>query len=320
MPDTIIEDLLRGDRLSLSRVLSEVDKNTEIGADYFGRLYPYTGSAWILGITGPPGSGKSTLVNQLALKFARQGNKVAIIAIDPSSPYSGGAILGDRVRMRDLYGQPDIFIRSVSSSGHLGGLSNSTLRMAKVFDAAKFDIVLIETVGIGQNEVEIATLAHSTVVVEAPGFGDEIQAIKAGILEIADILVVNKADLPGAERTALALQNVIDLGHPTKYTDPDTFWAPPILKTSSVEPESVDRLVNELEKHRIFLEHHDLIDQIESRANINEIKYEIEKWLLDQILDPASNPEFARILEQVQNKTITPRKASELLIAWMRSK
>lgn len=320
MPEPIVEGLLQGDRLSLSRVLSEIDRDSEAGHRYFHDLYPYTGSAWIIGVTGPPGSGKSTLVNKLASRIARSGKKIAIIAIDPSSPYSGGAILGDRVRMGDLHGEPNIFIRSVSSNGHLGGLSASTLRMAKVFDAAKFDIVLIETVGIGQNEVEIASLAHSTVVVEAPGFGDEIQAIKAGILEIADILVVNKADLPGAERTALALRNVIDLGHPTKHTDNVALWIPPIVKTSNTEPESIDQLIAELEKHKRVLEENGFIEQIELRANMNEIRSEIEKWTMDQLLDPNINPALRPLLDAIKEKKMTPREAGKYLIEILRQK
>ncbi len=168
----------------------------------------------MIGITGAPGTGKSSLVNQLALHYRRQEKRVAIVAIDPSSPFTGGAVLGDRVRMRDLAGDAGVFIRSMASRGSLGGLAQATAGVVQVFDAAGFDVVLIETVGAGQSEVDIARLAHTTLVVEAPGLGDDIQAIKAGILEIADILVINKADRPGADSAERALRSMLDLAHP----------------------------------------------------------------------------------------------------------
>lgn len=304
--------ILEGDRLALSKALSEVDKDTELGERVLAELYTHTGNAWVIGITGPPGSGKSTLVNRIALRLSERGEKVAIIAVDPSSPFSGGAILGDRIRMQDLYGNANIFIRSISSKGHLGGISTSTQRMRKIFDAAGYDTILIETVGIGQNEVEIAQFAHTTVVVEAPGFGDEIQAIKAGILEIADILVVNKSDLPGAERTALALRNVVELGHPTKSTSTD--WIPPITRTSSDDPEGDKTLLDEIERHKEHVLRAGMKGIIDQRANIHEVEQELIQWLLKNVANPEINPYLGELLTAITEKKLTPRQAAKKMI------
>ena len=187
------------------------------GRAALAELFPHTGKAHLIGVTGAPGTGKSSLVNQLALYYRKnEDRKIAIIAVDPSSPFTGGAVLGDRVRMRDLSGDEGVFIRSMATRGSLGGIAQTTASFTQVFDAAGFEIIIIETVGAGQSEVDIARLAHTTLVVEAPGLGDDIQAIKAGILEIADVLVINKADRPGVEITERALRSTLELAHPTK--------------------------------------------------------------------------------------------------------
>ena len=237
--------ILEGNRLSLSRLLTQVENNSPEGRAALAELFPHTGKAHLIGVTGAPGTGKSSLVNQLTLYYRKEQKKsVAIIAVDPSSPFTGGAVLGDRVRMRDLSGDEGVFIRSMASRGSVGGLAQTTAALVQVFDAAGYEIIIIETVGAGQSEVDIARLAHTTIVVEAPGLGDEIQAIKAGILEIADVLVVNKADRPGVENTERALRSTLELAHPTKRVfrhhgqtmtveaaDTDTtIWIPPIIQ------------------------------------------------------------------------------------------
>jgi LAO/AO transport system kinase len=214
---SLTESILEGSRFALARLLTQVENDSSEGRTALAELFPHTGKAHLIGMTGAPGTGKSSLVNQLALHYRRSENKkVAIIAVDPSSPFTGGAVLGDRVRMRDLSGDSGIFIRSMATRGSVGGIAHATASIAQVFDAAGYDIVIIETVGAGQSEVDVARLAHTTIVVEAPGLGDDIQAIKAGILEIADILVINKADRPGVENTERALRSTLELAHPTK--------------------------------------------------------------------------------------------------------
>ncbi|MCK4962023.1 MAG: methylmalonyl Co-A mutase-associated GTPase MeaB, partial [Anaerolineales bacterium] len=216
--------VMAGDRLALARLLTQIENEELVGLDCLSDLYPHTGRAHLVGVTGAPGTGKSTLVNRLVLhmRSVAEGKEtepatVAVVAVDPSSPFSGGAILGDRIRMRDLAGDPGVFIRSMASRGALGGLARATAGMVQALDAVGFDIILIETVGAGQAEVDIARTAHTTVVVSAPSMGDEIQAIKAGILEIADILVVNKADIPGADNTLRFLRATLQMARPMRY-------------------------------------------------------------------------------------------------------
>src|SRR4026208_2518424 len=249
---SLTESILAGNRLSISRLLTQVENVSVEGRAALAELFPYTGKAHLIGVTGAPGTGKSSLVNQLALSYRKNDpsrKKVAIVAVDPSSPFTGGAVLGDRVRMRDLSGDEGVFIRSMASRGSLGGIAQKTASVVQVFDAAGYEIIIIETVGAGQSEVDIARLAHTTVVVEAPGLGDDIQAIKAGILEIADVLVINKSDRPGVENTERALRTALGLAHPTKRVyrhhgqtmsidAPETdskIWIPPINKTIATD-------------------------------------------------------------------------------------
>src|SRR5262245_34939953 len=261
---TLAKSVLEGNRLSLSRLLTQFENDSPDERAALVELFPHTGKAHLIGVTGAPGTGKSSLVNQLALYYRKQENKrIAIIAVDPSSPFTGGAVLGDRVRMRDLSGDEDVFIRSMASRGSVGGLAQTTASFTQVFDAAGYDIIIIETVGAGQSEVDIARLAHTTIVVEAPGLGDEIQAIKAGILEIADVLVINKADRPGVENTERALRTTLELAHPTKRIfrhhgqtmsidapEADSkIWIPPINKTIATEGKGIAEVVESIAKH-----------------------------------------------------------------------
>src|SRR5512133_1951563 len=257
---SLTESILEGNRLALARLLTQVENDSPEGRPALAELFHHTGRAHLIGVTGAPGTGKSSLVNQLALYYRRsEDKKIAIIAVDPSSPFTGGAVLGDRVRMRDLAGDSGIFIRSMASRGSVGGIAQTTAALSQVFDAAGYDIVIIETVGAGQSEVDVARLAHTTLVVEAPGMGDDIQAIKAGILEIADVLVVNKADRPGVEHTEKALKSMLDLAHPTervfqhhgismkveapKHKSTTAMWIPPIQRTVSTEGIGIPELV-----------------------------------------------------------------------------
>jgi LAO/AO transport system kinase len=241
---------LAGDRRSLARILTAVENRTSIAEAALRRLYPMAGRAQLIGITGPPGAGKSTLVAALIAELRRVGRPVAVVAVDPSSPITGGAVLGDRVRMQSYAADDGVFIRSMASRGHAGGLSSATSAAAAVFDAAGFDVVLIETVGTGQSEVEVAATADTTVVVEAPEMGDEIQAIKAGLLEVADIIVVNKGDRPGAHRTAGQLHAMLaDTPREARPGRPAPKH-PDVLVTIAATGEGVPELLAALDRHR----------------------------------------------------------------------
>jgi LAO/AO transport system kinase len=213
-------------------------------------LAPHTGHALIIGITGSPGVGKSTSTNALVGAFRKQGKRIGILAVDPSSPFSGGALLGDRVRMQDHALDPDVYIRSMASRGHLGGLSWTTPQALRVLDAAGCDVILVETVGVGQSEVEVAGLADTTIVLLAPGMGDGIQAAKAGILEIGDLFVVNKADRDGADATVRDIRHMISLGD---RTEPN-LWRPPVLKTVAQQGQGIDEVIEAIEKHTAWME------------------------------------------------------------------
>lgn len=241
---------LAGDRRALARLLTAVENRTPLAEVALRRLYPMAGRAQLIGITGPPGAGKSTLVAALIAELRRAGRPVAVVAVDPSSPITGGAVLGDRVRMQAYASDPDVFIRSMASRGHSGGLSPATTAAAAVFDAIGFDIVLIETVGTGQSEVEVAAAADTTVVVESPDMGDEIQAIKAGLLEVADIVVVNKGDRPGAHRTAGQLHAM--LADAPRDAKPGRLGpkSPEVLVTTAATGEGVAELLAAIDRHR----------------------------------------------------------------------
>ena len=245
-------------------------------------IFSHSGNAYLVGVTGAPGTGKSTLVNELAKEFRRRGRRVAIIAVDPSSPFGGGAILGDRLRMQDLSGT-GIFIRSMAARGHLGGLAPAVPDSITILDAAGFDMIFVETVGAGQGEVDIAKNADTTLVLEAPGLGDDIQAIKAGIIEIADILIVNKADREGAQATAATLEMSLGLGKEADVRENGgglTKWRPPVLKTSALRGEGIEPVADALEHHRAFLEASGL-EAVKERARIEgELSQLVQRELL----------------------------------------
>ena len=250
------EAAIDGDRLALARLLTAVENHTPVAESALRRLYPMAGRAHLVGITGPPGSGKSTLVAALIAEVRRAARTVAVIAVDPSSPITGGALLGDRVRMQAYADDGDVFIRSMAARGHAGGLASTSTAAAAVLDAAGFDLILIETVGTGQSEVEVAAAADTTVVLEAPEMGDEVQAIKAGLLEVADLVVVNKGDKPGAQRTAAQLRAMLVASAPRAAADPAGQPArprpkrPDVLITTAATGDGVPELLAALDRHR----------------------------------------------------------------------
>jgi LAO/AO transport system kinase len=332
--------VLAGDTRAIARLLSRAESRVDEARATLDAMFAHAGRAHVVGITGVPGSGKSTLVAKLAAEVRKSGRTVAIVAVDPSSPFSGGAILGDRIRMGDLGGDRGVFVRSMATRGALGGLARGTLEAVDVLDAAGFDMVMIETVGVGQDEVDVARAAHTTVVVSAPGLGDDIQAIKAGILEIADIHVVSKCDRPDANRTiadlkmmlALGLTNIDRKGEKVgsettfanqaasgltsgKVVSDPTFsiWRAPVLSTSAVRDHGVAELLAAIDRHRETLER---TGEIESRrAAIAERRLLAagEGLLRDQFVRHRDG-KLSSLLEQLRMRTLSPYAAARALL------
>jgi LAO/AO transport system kinase len=331
MGKSVAESILAGDRMALARLLTQVENNSPAGRTTLDELFPHTGKAHLIGVTGAPGTGKSSLVNQLALQVRRlpDPKKVAIVAVDPTSPFTGGAVLGDRVRMRDLAGDPGVFIRSMASRGSLGGLARATAAVVQVFDAAGFEVILVETVGAGQTEVDIAKLAHTTLVVETPGLGDEIQAIKAGILEIADVLVLNKADLPGVEHTEQALKGMLGLAHPVEKvfhhhgqampvpaTGPGkaTLWIPPILRTIATDGSGIPELLEAIRQHAQHLHRSGEWDRRERLRLEAEFEALLTETLVEQLRLRVPEEQYDGVVERIVQRSLSPMEAVKELL------
>jgi LAO/AO transport system kinase len=248
MQKDLLENFFNGDTRSLARVITRVENRAADSIEILQQLFPRTGRAHVIGVTGSPGVGKSSLVDRLAVGYRQMDRKVGIIAVDPSSPFSGGAILGDRIRMQTLGTDPNIYIRSMATRGNLGGLAAATADVVTVLDAAGKDPVIVETVGVGQDEIEIARLADVALVVLVPGMGDDIQALKAGIMEIGDIFVINKCDRPGVEKIERAVLSTLSLAHR------EDGWNPPVVKTIATQGEGVAQLIERIDTYRRFLE------------------------------------------------------------------
>ena len=244
---SVVEQLRTGNPRALARAITAVENRTPDSAELLKALFPYTGQARVIGLTGSPGAGKSTLVDQLAREYRKQGKTVGIIAVDPTSPYTGGAILGDRIRMGSHYADPGIYIRSMATRGSLGGLSRTTADVTSVLDASGRDVILIETVGVGQDEIDIVRLAEVTVVILVPGMGDDVQTIKAGIMEIADVFAINKSDRDGAERVEREIRAMqsLSIRHDA--------WVPPVVKTVASDGKGVEELAAAIEQYQQFL-------------------------------------------------------------------
>ncbi|GIW05758.1 MAG: GTPase [Dehalococcoidia bacterium] len=299
---------LAGDRRALGQVLRRVEDRTPEGRAVLRALYPQTGQAHVVGITGAPGSGKSTLVNALALGLRRRGKRVAIVPVDPSSPLSGGAVLGDRIRMQDLSGDPGVFIKSMAAREALGGLAETTGDVITVLDAVGHDVILVETVGVGQAEVDIVREAHTTIVVLVPGLGDDIQAMKAGLLEIADIFVVNKADREGADSVARQLSAMLSLGAPIDRP-------PPIVRTVATTGEGVDQLLDEVEAHFAYLAASSQLHRLNRRKAERRVLELVRAGLLSRISRAlGGSGEFEALVDQVADRKLDPYSAADRLI------
>ena len=331
--DNLVEKLLEGSRRALARMLTIVENERPGMQESLAALFPHTGKAWVIGITGAPGTGKSSLVNVLAKAYREQEKTVAILAVDPTSPFTGGAILGDRIRMTDLHGDAGVFIRSMATRGSLGGLAGATRDAVRVLDAAGFDIVIVETVGAGQSEVDIVRTADTTIVIEAPGLGDDVQAIKAGILEIADILVVNKADRIGADQTVRGLRAMLELGHPSArdrfsshhgrilkeehQAESDTvgdIWLPPVIKTSATENSGIDELTEKIDAHRQYLGESGEAEILKSRYIEIELHERLQTILMQRLTRSIPEDILQGVIAQIRDRELDPQTAVERLL------
>ena len=305
----LVARLLAGDRRALARVVTLVENNAPETRRILAELHTHGGKAHIVGMTGSPGAGKSTLVMQLARELRRRGQRIGILAVDPSSPYTGGAILGDRIRMQELAGDPHVFIRSMASRGSLGGLAAATRDVVRALDAAGFDTVIVETVGAGQAEVEIVRAAQTVVVVTVPGMGDDIQAIKAGILEIADVFVVNKADRPGADQTAAELRMLLSLDSSRK----ERAWRVPIVKTSATSGEGVPELADKLAAHLAFLRESGQLANRSGQQARSELLALLHAALVERIEATVAPEEWRAIIAAVVDRQTDPYTAADSL-------
>ena len=305
----LVERARSGDARSVARLISLVEDASPLLREVMAGLAPYTGNAQIVGVTGSPGVGKSTSTSALVTELRKAGKRVGVLAVDPSSPFSGGALLGDRIRMQDHALDRDVYIRSMASRGHLGGLSWSTPQALRVLDAAGCDVVLVETVGVGQSEVEIAGLADTTLVLLAPGMGDGVQAAKAGILEIGDVYVVNKADRDGAEQVRRELRTMISLAD-----RPEGSWKPPIVLTVAQVGQGVDEVVRAIDEHRAWMESSGELERRRVKRARDEIEAIAVTALRERWGDVHSRTELDELAEQVAAGKSDPYRAADVLL------
>jgi LAO/AO transport system kinase len=294
--DELVSEVLQGSVRAMARLITLVENEDSRALQFMGAIYPYTGNAYVLGITGSPGTGKSTLTDKITTVLREREQTVGVIAVDPSSPFTGGALLGDRIRMQRSSGDAEVFIRSMATRGNLGGLARTTADVVKVLDAFGKDWVIVETVGVGQDEVEIAKTADTTIVVLAPGLGDTIQSMKAGVMEIADLYVVNKADRSGAD----ALVSEVNVRVEQDSQIKKAVWKPPIVKTIAVENQGIDTLVEAIEKHRSFLQQSGKLTKNRREKTRQEtlalLRDEISRNVLEKVL---GNGRFDDLIDDI---------------------
>lgn len=307
---TLVEQARAGRPRAVARLISLVEGASPQLREVMARLAPLTGGAYVVGLTGSPGVGKSTSTSALVAAYRRAGKRVGVLAVDPSSPFSGGALLGDRVRMSEHASDPGVYIRSMATRGHLGGLAWSAPQAIRVLDAAGCDVVLVETVGVGQSEVEIASQADTSVVLLAPGMGDGIQAAKAGILEIGDVYVVNKADRDGADATARELNHMLGLGESRGAGD----WRPPIVKTVAARGEGIDEVVEALEKHRAWMEERGVLKDRRRTRAAHEVETIAVTALRERIGDLRGDRRLDALAERIVAGALDPYAAADALV------
>ncbi|MGQ9566084.1 MAG: methylmalonyl Co-A mutase-associated GTPase MeaB [Candidatus Bathyarchaeales archaeon] len=301
--------VLKGDRRSIARAITLIENNQPEAQQMMSQLYRHGGKAHVIGVTGPGGCGKSTLVGKLVKEFRHKNKTVGVIAVDPSSPFTGGAFLGDRIRMQEFSADEGVFIRSMATRNNLGGLARATKDAVRVLDASGKDVIIVETVGAGQSEVDIIKVAHTILVVLAPGLGDEIQAVKAGIMEIGDIFVVNKADRENADRAVIDIRTMLEMNSGTQA------WKPSVVKTVAIEGKGVSQLVEKIEEHRKYLEKGAFVSRRREQVEIEffeVLRQKIEESFLN---DLKKKREFNEILEKILARKVDPYTAAEGIIA-----
>lgn len=302
---SLLERAQTGDRRALARLITAVEAGAEVGQEAIAELYSQTGRAHVIGVTGAPGAGKSTLTDALIRLIRGRGKEVAVVAIDPSSPFTGGAILGDRIRMQDHIGDHGVYIRSMGSRGHLGGVAETTPQVVALLDGIGFPVVIIETVGVGQAEVEIVDAADTTVVVLTPGWGDSVQANKAGLLEISNIFAINKADRPGVDGTVNDLKQMLALGAPTD-------WTPPILPTVAVDGEGVAALLAEIDRHRRHLVDMGLLDEVRAHRIETSFRRSVARAYARRVEETV---DYRTAVERVRRRESDPWSAARKFVS-----
>ena len=308
--EEIVNGVLAGNKRSIAKAITAIENCTDKGRELITKLFPHTGKAHVIGLTGAGGAGKSTLIEKIVREYRSRGKTVGVVAVDPTSPFSGGAFLGDRIRMAELSTDEGVFIRSMATRNYAGGIARATKDAVKVLDAAGKNIVIVETVGAGQSEVEIIKVAQTIIVVHAPGLGDEIQAIKAGIMEIADIFVVNKADREDADKAVIDIQSNLQL------SNKQTAWKPPVLKTTATTGEGVRELVDKTEEHRYFLEGNTecrtaLLKNRAEAELVEAIKEKVADTLIDELRRKGKLDE---LLQRILEKKVDPTSAAEKVL------
>jgi len=305
--ENIVERLLSGDRRALARMVTLIENEIPAARRYLAELHQYAGRAHIVGVTGAPGAGKSTLVTRLVRELRRREAKVSVVAVDPTSPFTGGAILGDRIRMMELSGDPNVFIRSMASRGNLGGLAASTRDVVRAMDAAGYNPIIIETVGTGQAEVEVMRTAQTVLVTSAPGMGDEIQAIKAGILEIADIFVVTKADKPGADQTVAELAMLLSLDPARRQHDKSLpYWKIPVLKTAAIKDQGIVQVVDAIHQHHTYLVESGMLAHRAQRQVRSEVEALILHAVINTLKAKTTQDEWQKLVQEITTRKRDP--------------
>jgi LAO/AO transport system kinase len=305
----ITNNIFQNNRRAVARAISIVEQGNSTASELLKKIHSQVGKAYRIGITGPPGAGKSTITNQLTKLYRKEGKKVGIIAVDPTSPFTGGALLGDRIRMNEIGNDEGVFIRSMATRGSLGGLSKKAIDAADVLDAAGYDFIILETVGVGQSELDIAQAADTTIVVLVPESGDSVQAMKAGLMEIADFFVLNKSDRPGAEQAIASLQTILMM----KDHDEDS-WLPKIIKTIASENKGITEIANEIQNHHNYLNKHNLFISKREKQTITRIKEIVENKIRDELWSESGEKSLNSSLEKVVLGNLSPYHIAEEII------